>query len=329
MSLTVKIPLVGPVLTISESVGRIYGTGILFAGYHFAQTNPDWYMRITEGVTYAVFWPLTLYKKISQLIDIYSSLKKVSMKPGVPFYEIKSLMRTYDLLMFRGTDLISNTIAKVEAHEDGKQVKKCANFTHVGIVIRGEDMMPIKDPSERDWLHAEDVFVLESTMSGDLADGCKDVHGETHFGVQLRLLDNVVEHYDKPKKSRIAWCALRAELPKQAKDTVRAEYEKYRGLSYDLSIVDLAACFSPTVRKIRDNTAFEHIRDALCSFVYGKKRADDAGSDNYVSNWQFCSELAANIYKDIGLLPSSVNPSNAMPADFVTDPKDSTPHNTT
>ena len=247
-------------------------------------------------------------------------------KPGSPYAVIKPLLRTYDLLLFRGTDAVSNIIARIEAHEDGKKkVKQVADFTHVGVVIRGEDLLPIKDPSEEKWLKADAVYVLESTMSGDLADGCMDVHGETHLGCQLRNLDEVVEHYDKRPKARLAWCSImdRSKLS-PAKETVRAEYEKYRGYSYDLSVIDLAACAFKPIRHIRDNTVFEHLRDAVCRFMYGKHRADNAGDDNIVSKWQFCSEMAANIYKDIGLFPSTVNPSNAMPADFVTDPSDST-----
>jgi hypothetical protein len=253
-------------------------------------------------------------------------------KPGVPFSQIKSMMRTYDLLLFRGSDFVSDSIAKVEQLVDGAaKVKQSANFTHVGIVIRGEDLLsPNTSKDEKDWLKADEVYVFESTMSGDLADGCPDVHGDTHLGCQLRLLSDVVSHYDKPEKARMAWCALRKPLQTtiDVKKTARAEYEKYRGLSYDLSAIDLAACAFPSIRKIRDNTVFSHLRDAVCRFLYGKERADDTtpsqGSkdDNCVSNWQFCSEMACNIYKDIGLIPETVNPANAMPADFVTDPED-------
>ena len=246
-----------------------------------------------------------------------------NIKPGAPFAEIKPLMRTYDLLLFKGTDFISSTITKIEAFEDGPKVKEVANFSHVGVVIRGEDLLPIKDKTEESWLRANEVYVLESTMSGDLADGCKDVHGETHLGVQLRVLEDVVRHYDEPKDSRIAWCALNVHLPNGKRAAVREEYEKYRGISYDLSAIDLAACAFPILRPIRDNTMFEHIRDSLCKLAYGIRRADDEKCDNVVSNWQFCSEMAANIYKDIGLLPEEVNASNAMPSDFVTDPDDS------
>lgn len=240
-------------------------------------------------------------------------------KPGVPFTQIKSLMRTYDLLLFRGADFISNSIAKVEAMEDGSKVKQVANFTHVGIVIKGEDLLPYgtKDPTEKDWLKADEVYVFESTMSGDLADGCTDVHGETHFGCQLRRLDDVVKSYDKPADARMAWCALQKPIAVDVKETIRAEYEKYRGVSYDLSVIDLAACAFPAVRFIRDNTVFEHLRDSICRFLYGKERA---GDNNAVSKWQFCSEMVCNIYKDIGMIPQETNAGNTLPVDFITDP---------
>jgi hypothetical protein len=241
------------------------------------------------------------------------------------FSDIKEFMNTYDLLLFRGNDIISNTIATVETFEDGLPKNTTNNYTHVGLVIRGRDLMPRqtdKDPTEKDWLCEDEVYILESTMSGDLAGTCTDVHGEAHFGVQLRLLSEVVIRYSQIPKAELAWCPLVVPLPSPAKETVRAEYEKYRGLSYDMSIVDLAACAFKPVRRLRDNTVFEHLRDAICYWFWRTNRADGAGTgaDNLPSRWQFCSEMVANIFKDIKLLSGDVVPADTMPCDFVTDP---------
>ena len=238
-------------------------------------------------------------------------------KPGSPYGEIKPKMRSFDLLLFKGTDVISRAVEAVEKHQDGQ-----AGFTHVGIVLLGKDLLPPVDDAEKKWLHEQTVYVLESTMSGDLADGCRDVHDESHIGVQLRVLDNVVEHYDRPEKSRMAWCPL---LQPADGARARAMYEKYRGLSYDMSVIDMAACAFPAVRRIRDNSAFSHVRDGVCRLIYGRKRAGaDGKDDNLVSRWQFCSEMVANVYKDLGVLGSSVNASNTMPVDFLPDPNDKT-----
>ena len=44
------------------ALGRGYASGLLFAGYHFVQRNPDWYCRLGEGCFYAVAWPYSIYK---------------------------------------------------------------------------------------------------------------------------------------------------------------------------------------------------------------------------------------------------------------------------
>ena len=134
----------------------------------------------------------------------YSEIKKE--KPGCPYWEIREKMTTFDLLLFRGTDFVSNAIARVEAFEDGRQVRDIANFTHAGLVIRGRDLMPPITVEEAHWLCMDGVYVLESTMSGKLADGCYDVNGKTHLGVQLRNLDDVVMHYDAKPAARLACC---------------------------------------------------------------------------------------------------------------------------
>lgn len=247
-----------------------------------------------------------------------------SSKPGEHSYaELRDGMKTFDLIMFRGTDVVSGAISRIESAKTG-----CGDYTHVGIVIRGTDLLPAK--TEEDWLNPNLLYVLESTMSGSMADGCMDVHGEAHLGVQLRKLDDVVVAYDKPSKSRLAWCRmLDSKKPACLADDAerskacRAAYEKYRGLRYDLSAVDLAACAFPAMRRLRDSKAFSRVRDAIGRVVYGVKRADGALSpmgtdDDLISKWQFCSELAANIYKDIGAIPATVEPQNVMPVDFLT-----------
>jgi hypothetical protein len=248
---------------------------------------------------------------------------RMADKPGVPYETLRDKMRTFDLLLFRGTDAVSGAISRVERAKTG-----CGDYTHVGILVRGSDLMPIHEAEGEDkWLKPETLYVFESTMSGEMADGCPDVHGESHLGVQLRALDDVVAAYDKPAKSRLAWCAvLQGKLPATLADDAerakacRAAYEKYRGLRYDLSAVDLAACAFPAMRRIRDSKAFSRVRDALSRVVYGSKRADGAegGDNDLISKWQFCSELAANIYKDIGAIPATVEPQNVMPVDFLT-----------
>jgi hypothetical protein len=247
-------------------------------------------------------------------------------KPGESYSEIKPLLETFDLLLFRGADAFSGLIAKVEKIEDGQQAP---DFTHAGCVIRGCDLLPIQRVEEQNWLKADDVYVFESTMSGTLADGPADVTNHARFGVQLRQLDKVVAAYDEPAISRMAWAPLRKDIRERitANDgckKARAEYEKYKGLRYDASAVDLAAAAGiPCARCIRDCYTFQRIRD--CLYCCCRKRDDFSPQshkrDDVPSNWQFCSELVANIYKDLGIIPESVVTANVMPVDFLCDPE--------
>lgn len=242
------------------------------------------------------------------------------MKPGVSYDTIKGSMQTYDLLLFRGTDFVSNSIAKVEKQRIGSPKVNAAdaNYTHAAIVIKGCDLMPLKTMQETNWLKPDWLYVFESTMSGKLSDGCPDVNGQSHLGCQLRVLDEVVKSYDKPEDSRMAWCALQSSPSPTNTITPRMIYEKYKGINYDLSAVDLAACAFTPIRRIRDNPVFKFLRDKLCQGMCCCCK----NTQMEVSEWQFCSEMVCNIYKDIGIIPSTVDAQNVMPIDFITDASD-------
>lgn len=246
-------------------------------------------------------------------------------KPGESYAQIKPLLRTFDLLLFKGSDVVSKVIAKIEKIEDGP---RAPDFTHVGCVVLGKDLFPLTRDAEKEWLHEDTVYVFESTMSGKLGGGPNDVTDHARFGVQLRSLDDVVESYDLPETTRMAWAPLRQEVRERV-DVKKARdvYEKYKGLRYDASIVDLAAAIDvPCTRCLRDWGVFRFLRDYICCcFCWSSKRADYSPgtkkTDNLVSKWQFCSELVANIYKDIGIVPVSVNTKDVIPTDMLVDPE--------
>lgn len=240
-------------------------------------------------------------------------------KPGVLYSEIRPHLRSLDLLLFRGTDVVSGIISRVERYFDGTTLEN--DFTHVGLCIR---------PEKGDLfggLKLGGLYVMESTMSGNLADGVKDVHGESHLGVQVRDLDAVVEAYDSKPKARLAWAPLKEELRPVFPDKICDEaLRKYTGIFYDASVVDLAAAAGVCgARAARDCRCFECLRDMACWCVCTRKRAGSDSAllpkDNKPSNYLFCSELVANIYRDCRVLPQTVEPKNVMPEDFLPNPK--------
>ena len=232
-------------------------------------------------------------------------------KPGVGYTAIRGELKTFDLLLFRGDDFVSRSILKIEGVMD----KTEGLFSHVGVCMRAEDLLPVVTFAEQG-----KVYVFESTMSGNLADGVKNIEGHSRLGVQLRDLDAVVKAYDKSPNTRLAWCTLKPEkrlwidTRKCARECVR----RYNGMFYDASCIDLAAVVVPTLRKVRDCGLVKLVRSKCCCCCCC------CCTTKPPSEWQICSELVANIYKDIGVIPQTVEAQNVMPMDFIVDAKDET-----
>lgn len=225
-------------------------------------------------------------------------------KPGRSFSEAKPHIRTLDLIMFKGSDVVSGLISKVE--RVSVDCPEGGSYTHVGLAILENDLLPVEQQNGR-------LLVLESTMSGSLADGVLAIDGKSHLGVQFRDLGQVVEAYDVAPASRIAWLPLQEERrPKNFRKLCQV-CGKYNGIFYDASVVDLAAAAVPLLRPVRDSPCLKKLRDAFCYCFCCCTKAGRQGE----SNWLFCSELVANIYKDLGILPADVNPEDVMPCDFL------------
>lgn len=239
-------------------------------------------------------------------------------KPGVDYESIRGKIRTLDTLLFKGSDIVSKTIIKIEGALDGTE----AQFSHAAMAIEGKHLLPCVRDSERGWLREDGLYIFESTMSGTLAeDGVKDVEGRSHLCVQLRDMDKVVRAYDLGNpETRIAWCPVKDSLRPPDGPAFRAEmraaYDRYLGLSYDASVLDLGGAAIPVVRAVRDCWVVKAVRD-LCSRSTRNVDGDNLPKDNKPSHWQFCSELCTNIYRDLGLVPMSCNPENVMPQDMV------------
>lgn len=233
---------------------------------------------------------------------------------ALTYDSVKDAMRTFDLLLFKGSDLVSKAILEIETHQTHGE----AQFSHAGTCVQGVHLMPCVRESERTWLKEDGVYLFESTMSGKLSDGVPDVEGRSGLRVQLRDMRAVVAAY----KGKVAWCPLKVEVRPDAESTpaaTRAAYEKYIGLPYDASVVDMAAVALGPVRWLRDCSLFRCARDRLCCSRLCCRcccKADNAST----SQWQFCSELVCNVYRDVGIVSTKVNPQDVMPVDFVPKP---------
>src|SRR5579885_1883326 len=139
---------------------------------------------------------------------------KVISKPGIKFSQIKDQIKAFDIIVFRGAELVSDTISIVEEVFIGD-----GEWTHVGMIITA-DLLPFKNgiPGK--------LYLWESTMSGKFGGGPNDVEtGKGDFGVQIRDLEAVINSYDKPADTKIGWCKLIKNPLEKNETESEQEYE--------------------------------------------------------------------------------------------------------
>ena len=219
------------------------------------------------------------------------SSSKITTKPGVKFSNIKHELKPFDIILFRGGELVSDAISFVEKIFVGE-----GDWTHTGMVIT-TDIIPIKNgvPGK--------LYVWESTMSGKLADGINNVEtGDGFFGVQIRDLEKVIDKYDKDGDTKVAWCRL-LENPLNKKDDETDEEYNQR--------VELVKENVYKFYKDHNNTTYDYNCLNLLSAVYDKM-------PKWKNNTFFCSELVTAIYQVLGLIPKNIDPELMSPVEFVT-----------
>lgn len=214
------------------------------------------------------------------------------VKSGEPYYNIRPYLKTFDMIFFRGAEGVSNLISKMQKKLNGKSMP---DYTHVGLIIRGENF-----PLESSFYDPTKIYIFESTQSGSLGDGTPNIYYESKLGVQLRDFDKVVETYDSHPKSKLAWAPLldvyRPVFNHHNSELLLRVIRKYDGIKYDVSLIDLFSAVYKPLRPLRS--------------VVRKIR-------KYANDWQFCSELCCNIYKEFGIIGENVNAENVLPCDFM------------
>ena len=136
--------------------------------------------------------------------------------------------------MFKGGNIVASIICEFERR--GKKVTNCGDFSHSGIIITSD---VVDDPL----LKKGKLYILESTFSGPLTDGVKDINEHVRFGVQVRDFDEVMEHYDIPDNTHIAWCPIinnpidTMSIP-EIKSKMTDVYKRVIGKMYDYNLFD-------------------------------------------------------------------------------------------
>lgn len=200
-------------------------------------------------------------------------------------------LESLDLVLFAGDAFSSRLIEAFEA----KTVPSYQGsyFSHVALVVKS-DILPTVYGKP---LEPGRAYIYESTMSGLLNDGVKNVAGEAFFGTQVRDLEQVIKAYTgMDPDNKVAFVRLRPEWRARVKRGLFQEvFQETIGVRYQMNPVSLccAGCRfrSRAIRKIYETLTFS-------------------------KHWMFCSELVAHVYLKLGLFSDETDPELVLPQDF-------------
>ena len=252
--------------------------------------------------------------KVAQITEV-ATLSSLDTKIIADFI---AQVRPLDLIVFRGRDTVSNVIRTLENLTTGN-----GEISHVEVAITMDWCSEIKPLSE---FNVKPTTMLSwgSTMSGSLNDGAVNIEtGAGTFGVQFRVLENLIKHYLTKPTANVGLCRLldnptcqrrgeslgdyTSRTLKLREDLNRA-YAKYDGRLYNANPLALLGAMFPAVRQIRDGAS-----EAVSKFID-------------VNKWLFCSELVANVYIETGVITDAtdgvvdgkvLDSADVLPVDFL------------
>lgn len=217
------------------------------------------------------------------------------------YSEIKTKIKPFDIILIKGGEFISNVIRFIQ--QNTLVVPKMKDvWSHVGLVVTRE----LLDDKR---LEPGKLYLIESTMSGRLNDGIKNIDGNSFFGVQIRDLDKIVKKYTSHKKTSIAWSRLHnnpftdeTEAGKKKRKEIQAAFtelfpKRWEGIRYDWNLISLAAAAWPIFKPLK------WISDKINIF------------DN--KDWLFCSELVFDILQVFQFYDGHFDSSLVLPQDLI------------
>jgi hypothetical protein len=200
---------------------------------------------------------------------------------------LKGNMRSLDLIMFRGDDVISDTIAEIQEQDQ---------FTHAGLVVNS-DLLPGFN------LKPNHLYVFESTYSYDvpgIETGPPDcITGNKFFGVQLRDLEKLCHMYIHNDKTKMAWFPLKFELRIENFISLFQRYHQrpFLGKEFD-PIVDFAHITTDIMHKAKAIVNGPFLQAILpTSFT--------------------CVNLVLAVYQELGIIPITPMGSVIYPIDLL------------
>jgi len=225
-------------------------------------------------------------------------------------------VRPLDLIVFKGGDCVSDGIRKLELLETGSDA-----ISHVEVAINGLWCSNIKlAPGVTN----KTMLSWGSTLSGGINDGMPNEEtGKTTFGVQIRVLEDLISQYIQNPLANVGVCRLidnpttkhknesllnflsRTEL---TRTKISNAYVKYNGMTYNANPFALLGAMFPSMRPMRNA-----VGEVLGRFTSANK-------------WLFCSEWVCVLYEELGIICDDTDgihdgkmpdPRDVLPVDFL------------
>lgn len=152
------------------------------------------------------------------------------------------------IILFSSNDPISSTITCFESF---CLRHKCI-FSHSGILFHSEILLP---EFKFSICNPEDSFlVIESTLSGRLNDDVYNTCGKVKFGVQIRLLNELIESYSTKNGTKIAVAEIEEKIADLSSKFTNI-LQKYITRKYEYLITNLLIIHLP-ISSIESESVF-------------------------------------------------------------------------
>lgn len=212
------------------------------------------------------------------------------------FKDVIKEIKPFDLILFRGSGILSETIKILEESVFGND-----DWTHVGVIIT-TDYVPIYNGVQNK------LYIWESvgSVKEPIGDNIKSIETKEGFiGVQIRELEEVVDKYLKNENQVVGWCKLRNNPIDKKLDETNIQYY-YR------------------IEKIR--TILRNFHEENCGTVFPLNPLYMLPSiypeleglrKIFTEKQLFCSQFASLLYITLGLVDKSINPADISPVEML------------
>jgi len=259
--------------------------------FHRKKSSPQ--KRAIQNKTYRVH---SLSRPLSRTLSLQKQKRKNPLtflqqrQASLPLEDALQKIKPLDIIAFRGDEFVSDLIAKLENKILAPELKEM--YSHVGMVVTSEILDdPLLEPGK--------LYIWEATMSGKLGQNIYSIHHpkKMFLGTLVRPLKELLINYDKNNKAYYAWCPLRNYPRFDHAFRIRFStlFKRYNNRPYDANPIALAASLFKICRPCRDSL---------------EKKLN-------TENWMFCSELIAQVFQDLQMIPRSVTSNNVVPMDLL------------